>query len=556
MDSAELLALAKRRGILFPAYEIYGGLRGFYEYGPLGARLKENILSVWRRYYVLGEGFLEIESPSISPEEVFRASGHLEEFTDILVQCNKCGEQYRADHLLTEHPNPDSLTIGEIKKLLGNVRCEKCGGEIGAPELFNLMFSTTVGAGSGGRKAYLRPETAQGMFVNFSLLYRFAREKMPFGVVQVGRGFRNEISPRQGVIRLREFNMAEAEVFIDPRDKSWPRFKYVAGDKLRLVPENGTEVEVAAKEAVQQKIIGSESLAYFIAITKRFLLDIGIDVERVRFRRHLEGEQAHYAQECWDAEVATSLGWIECVGIADRGTYDLSRHIEFSGSELKAFRPFKEARVREVVNIVPNMSVLGRLYRSKAKEIARKLSEMETIKEPVVVKVEGEYISLSPECYSIEKRVERVQGEKYIPAVIEPSYGIDRIIYALLEHSAREKEGRICLRLKPHIAPIFVGVFPLMPKDGLDERARRIDENLRNAGFHTFYDESGSIGRRYARMDEIGTPFCITVDYDTLKDGTVTIRERETSEQVRVGETSLVKRLRELMHGLPFHSLK
>ena len=277
MDSSDILSLCKRRGFFWPSFEIYGGVAGMYDYGPLGTELKNNITNVWRDAYRLGEGFVEIDSETINPEPVFKASGHLDEFSDLLVTCRDCAEPFRADHLVKGlHPNPDCLGGKELEALIreNDVRCPDCGGELASVEEFNLMFKTNIGPGS-NRPGYLRPETAQGIFVNYTHLYRYMREKLPFGVIQVGRGYRNEISPRQGVIRLREFNMMEAELFVDPEDKSWERYDGIKDELLRLVPSSGEEVRVTVAQAVERGIIANEVLAYFVWFTQSFLVRVG-----------------------------------------------------------------------------------------------------------------------------------------------------------------------------------------------------------------------------------------------------------------------------------------
>lgn len=491
----KLLSLAKRRGFIYPSYEIYGGMAGFYDYGPLGARLKHNIEEKWREFY-LKEGFAEISTPIIIPYEVMKASGHVKEFTDIVGKCKKCGV----------------FKIGELDK----GRCPICGGET---EKFstNLMFETEIG----GRKAFLRPETAQGIFLNFTNLYRFFREKLPFGIIQIGRGFRNEVSPRQGIIRLREFSMAEAEIFIHP-NKKHPKFEEIREEKIRL---NKKEMEVG--EAVEEKIIGSEALAYYMNSTKKILISLGIDEKKMRFRRHSPAEMAHYAKECWDAELYSQrFGWIECVGIADRGSYDLEAHMEKSGEDLTI--PSDET----TMIIKAKMEELGPRFKEKAAKIKEKMELMDpsSIKGKIELFIDGKKIEIDKKFYEIKK-----EKKKIFPHVIEPSYGIDRILYFLLEQSYFEKNGYKILKLNPSIAPIKAGVFPLLAKDGLPSIAKKVDDLLHREGIITFYDESGSIGRRYARMDEVGTPFCITIDHRTLEDGTVTIRDRDTTEQIRIG---------------------
>jgi glycyl-tRNA synthetase len=542
MSSENVLTLAKRRGFLWPSAEIYGGIAGFYDYGPLGSTLKRNIEDVWRKYYVLGEGFAEIFSTVISPEEVFIASGHVSEFQDFLVECTKCGEVFRADHLVVEfEPNADAFSATELEDVIAreNVKCPKCKGALSSPVPFNLMFHLGIGAGiKGGRKGYLRPETAQGIFINFGLLYRYFREKIPFGVVQVGRGFRNEISPRQGVIRLRELNMAEAELFVNSEDDSWPRFSELSKEMLSLVPNTGEPVKLTLGEAVEKGMIKKKVLGYFMALTQNFLVDVGVDPERLRFRQHLEDEMAHYAADCWDAESELDYGWVEIVGIADRTCYDLQGHIDHSKQDLRAFDRFDEPKEVEMKKVIVKPEVLGPRFKSNAGKIKTVLEEMsgEELegKGSVIIELAGEKFEVTSDSFEIAMVKEKESGRRFVPGVIEPSYGIDRIFYTVLEHAYSKEEEYVTLKLSPGIAPIKVGVFPLMNKEELSAKARPIDQMLRKNGISTYYDESGSIGRRYARMDEVGTPFCITVDYDSLEDESVTIRDRDSKEQKRV----------------------
>jgi glycyl-tRNA synthetase len=563
MNSEKVLTLAKRRGFLWPSSEIYGGVAGFFDYGPLGSTMKRNIEDVWRKYYVLKEGFAEISSTMISPEEVFIASGHVSEFQDFLVECTKCGEVYRADHLIVEfEPDADSFSASEIEDVIKreNVKCPKCGGGLSSPKPFNLMFDLGIGAGiKGGRKGYLRPETAQGIFTNFGLLYRYFREKMPFGVVQVGRGFRNEISPRQGVIRLRELNMAEAELFINSEDESWPKFSELENEMLNLVPNKGEPAKITLKEAFENKIIKKAVLGYYVALTQRFLVEVGVDPQKLRFRQHLEDEMAHYAADCWDAEAELDYGWIEIVGIADRTCYDLQGHIDHSKQDLRAFERFDEPKEIEMKKVIVKPEVLGPKFKSDAGKIKAVLEGMNADdlvgKDTVTLEIEGETFEVSVDCFDVQMVKEKESGRRYTPSVIEPSYGIDRIFYSVLEHAYSEEDDYVTLKLDPSIAPIKVGVFPLMGKDELNSKSRPIDEAIRDKGIITYYDESGSIGRRYARMDEVGTPYCITVDYDTLKDDTVTIRDRDSKEQTRVKIDGIFDVLMKLLGGKMFSSI-
>ncbi len=473
--SEEMMELAKRRGFIWPSFEIYGGAGGFYDFGPLGSILKNKIVRKWRELYAVGEGFFEIDSPSVMPEEVLKASGHVDHFVDAMAECQKCGTAFKATDLARNVTGKDieGMKEPEMDEFLRthNVRCPDCKGELGKVFFFNSMFKTTIGPGS-QRIGYLRPETAQGIFIDFKRLQRHARGKLPFGVIQIGKGYRNEISPRQGIIRLREFTMAEAEVFFDPKDPHHPNFARLADEKVRLwraddqIAGNEMTVDVTIREAVEKKYIHNELIAYFAALSKKFLLEIGIPFEAIRFREQKPGQRAHYSSETWDAEVRTEqFGWVEVAGLANRSDYDLSRHTKFSGEDMSV--------------------TLGE------------------------------------------------DGRKVTCHVVEPSYGIDRPLYCALEYAYTEDGERKYLKLKKWLAPIEVGVFPLLKRDGLPEKAVEVQSLLRARGLMADYDESGSIGRRYARADEIGTPYCITVDHQTLADNTVTIRDRDTSKQVR-----------------------
>jgi glycyl-tRNA synthetase len=566
VSASAVLSMAKRRGIIWPAYEIYGGVAGFYDYGPIGAGLRNNIISVWRKYFVFGERCAEIETANVTPEEVFIASGHVEEFKDFMVQCTKCGSAFRADHLVSDiEVNADNLSKEELEDILinNNIRCLDCKGELSPPRPVNLMFETNIGLGK-PRHAYLRPETAQGMFINFHNLYRYFREKLPFGAAQIGRGFRNEISPRQGIIRLREMTMAELEYFFNPSEEKFGKVNSVLDVQVKLVPEPGKELNISIKEALEQKIIDSEISAYFIGLTTKFLSEVGLDMSRIRFRKHQSNEMAHYAKECWDAEALTSFDWLEIIGIANRSAFDLSAHIKSTGQELSAFIPYEKPVERRSEKVVADMKKLGPLFKGAAAKIKDKLEGLDVSdvkgKGQIEIEIDNETFQVPGECFNIEELVEKVSGERIIPNVLEPSFGIDRILYSLLEQSYVESEPPAdiesdstgvyrVLTFLPQVAPIKVGVFPLMPKDGLVEIAQRINSELREIGIETYYDESGSIGRRYARMDEVGTPFCITVDYDTKDDSAVTIRDRDSHAQVRIKIDELSMVIEELIMG-------
>ena len=537
----KIIMMAKRRGFIFPSFEIYGGVAGFFDYGPLGSLLKNNIENLWRGFFLLKDNCIEIETPTITLHEVLNASGHVDEFTDLTVDCKKCKRSYKVEDIINE-----DISVNQAIKE-DRIKCPSCGEKLKDARPVNLMFSTTIGIGE-GRRAFLRPETAQGIFTNFHLLYRYKREKLPFGVIQIGKGYRNEISPRQGTLRQREFFMAEAEVFFDPKNKHHPNFKNVKSNELYLF-DNEKNFKISLEEAVVKKIIDNEALAYYMYLTQEFLLSTGIDPKKFRFRKHGKDELAHYATECWDAELLSErFGWIECVGIADRSAYDLNAHIDTTGIDMYALRKFPESKLIEVKKIVPKMGELGPLFKGKAGIIKDKLENITYDgSDSITVELNGKAIDIPNNCYEIQMKKEKRIGEKYIPHVIEPSFGIDRIVYFVIEHSYKEntkkgEEYRI-LKFLPKVAPIKVGVFPLINDNKLIDIAKEIDINIRDAGFTSYYDVGGTIGRRYARMDEIGTPFCITVDHESLKDRTVTIRDRDSTKQVRILKKEIVKYL-------------
>lgn len=548
----KIMEIALRRGFIFPSYEIYSGASGFYDYGPLGAGLKKNIEDLWRKFFCLEEGFMEISTPTIAPEEVFMASGHLESFTDPVVECSECRSFFRADHLLEAYNvQAGALSIDEMNRLIDErgTKCLECSGKLGEVKDFNLMFRTSIGRKTG----YLRPETAQGIFILFNRLHSFYRKKVPFGVAQLGRAYRNEISPRQGLIRLREFSQAELEIFISPDDKTHEKFGSYAGEKLKLLPAGEEEArDTAIGRAVEQGTVVHEFLGYYIVRTRDYLLACGIPEERLRFRQHLKEEMAHYAKDCWDAEVYTRrFGWVETVGIADRTDYDLRAHEKVSGEELKAFKEYSEPKIVKKRRVEPVMRRLGPRFKGKAKKIAgqiRAISPSEA-KGNLSLKVDGEEVSLDESYYRVRESQEKITGEKYYPHVVEPSFGIDRILYALLDSSYGRRDGKNVLKIPPALAPIKVSVFPLVKKEPLTTVARNIHEELKGASIYTSYDENDSIGRRYARSDEAGVPYAVTVDYEGLEDSTATLRERDSTGQIRVKTNRIAGVVEKLVRG-------
>ncbi len=561
-EGEHLAELAKRRGFFLQSAGAYGGVAGFYTYGPHGAGLKDNVESSWRDRFVTREGHMEISAPDVMPEAVFEASGHLDGFDDMIVECGDCGASHRADHLVedaTDLEDAESLPAEEVGRLIADrdIACPTCGAALaGEPvEDFNLMFETNIGPGSSA-PGYLRPETAQGIFVEFPQLAEYARNKLPFGVAQIGKAYRNEISPRNALVRVREFTQAELELFVDP-EADEPPLDRVAEVEVPLYSaaaqndEDGGLQHLSVREAVDEGVIGDPWIAFYLGLSKRWYERIGIDMDRFRYRQHLTGERAHYAADCWDAESEVDGDWIEITGFAYRGDYDLRNHAEHSGEEFSVFRAYDEPVTVERPTVDPDMSVLGPEFGAAAGDVAAALAELaerdpDAFREAdgtVTVEVAGEgyEVSLEAANFGVEEVTE--SGEQITPHVVEPSFGVGRIVYTLLAHAMDtdvvDGEERTVLRLPPTVAPTTVGVFPLMDRDGLAEKAREIVATLRDAGLSVTYDDAGAIGRRYRRQDEIGTPYCVTVDYDTLEDETVTVRDRDSTAQRRVAVDAL-----------------
>ena len=486
-EADRIIELAKRRGFFWPSYEIYGGLSGFLTFGPLGAVLKRRIEDKFREFYVRPLGILEIESSVILPSKVFEASGHVEHFKEPMVECTQCHRKFRADHLLQEQASmtdteTEKLSLTDLKNQIEKhgVHCPECGGSFGEPKFFLAMFATTIGPYSDA-VGYGRPEAAQSIFVEFRRLWELARERLPFGVVQIGHALRNEISPRQGPIRLREFTIMDVEFFFDPEEPNCTPLKDVENETLRLLRAEARltgekeVISVTVKEALQKGYIKTEWHAYFMALAQRFLRELGVPDEKQRFKEMFEWERAHYSAQTFDQQIYLERwGWTEVSGHAYRTDYDLKSHMQASGVDMKAFK----------------------------------------------------------------------EGKRFIPHVVEPSFGSDRLVYVAIEYAFQAKKDRVLLSLPRELAPFQVGIYPLVGKDGLPEKAWQVYQILIKEGFTAGYDESGSIGRRYARADEAGTPLGITIDYLTMKEDTVTVRDRDSWKQVRAPIAQLPELLR------------
>ncbi len=520
--------VSKRRGIYFPSFGIYGGSSGLYDYGPYGSRLRDNIIKTWKDMFLSEGNIAEYDGTSLTLSAVLKASGHYDRFFDYSIECTKCHTKYRADTLLEEQgieiKLDQSWLENKIREL--DVKCKTCGGELGHVEIHKLMFQ--VDQGSGQEPLLLRPETAQGIFINFKEYYRFFREKLPFGIIQVGRGFRNEISPRKALFRLREFNMMECESFFDPENEKWIR-EPNSYDKIQFLTNEGKQLFMTAKEALESGIIKSNPLAYFIGKSYQFFKRIGLNTEKIRFRQHKKDELSHYSSDTWDAEALTSIGWIEITGIAHRGNYDLSRHIQFSGKDLYAQRVIPQKKITEEVKEI-DFAGIRKKYGKDASTI---ISQLKQNQERVILNGEEVNVEEFINTKKIEKVVDR---ENFIPIVIEPSFGLDRIIYAVLDHNfhTREESGYNVLSIPREICPYDLVVLPLLSDERMENVAKEISDELLRKGIGVIYDDSGSIGKRYSRYDEVGIMYAVTVDHETLKENTVTLRHRDTRQQIRI----------------------
>jgi len=591
-DRSKMEDTLKRRFFYDQSFAIYGGVTGQFDFGPMGCALKSNILAAWRNYFVLEEHMLEVDCTALTPEPVLAASGHVERFADLMVKDLTNGECFRLDHLIKAHLEKvcaEKKTTNETKaecadiivKLDGygkeemaaimqkfNVVSPVTGNKLSEPIEFNLMFQTYIGP-SGNLRGFLRPETAQGIFVNFKRLLEFNQGRLPFAAAQIGNAFRNEISPRSGLIRVREFTMAEIEHFCDPSDKSHPKFTRVADLEMILYSANNQMKGESAKavkigEAVSTGLVANETLGYFMARIHGFLIKIGVDPLRLRFRQHMGNEMAHYACDCWDAELLTSFGWIECVGCADRSAYDLTQHTKATGIKLCAEKKLPEPVIQQVTEVVPNKAPIGKAFKKEAKLVTDKLAslsldeittfENELKNGEASLELESSAVKLTPEMVTVKRYEKKVHVEEIIPSVIEPSFGIGRVMYALFEHNFKvreEDEQRTYFTLPPVIAPLKCAVLPLSNNPDFNGLVEKISGELtENDVSHKVDDSAGSIGRRYARTDEVAVPFGITIDFDSLKEPhTVTLRERDSTTQIRIEVDKVGDVLRKLSTG-------
>jgi len=476
----DIVSLCKRRGFIFQSSEIYGGLASCYDYGPLGVELKNNIKKAWWKSMVqMRDDVVGLDCSILMHPLVWKASGHADKFADLIAECKKCNTRTRVDHLANhaeEHTEHISLDLAKVTAAdLNNKVCPNCGavGKFTEPMPFKLMFETQMGANiDDAMTLYLRPETAQGIFTNFRNVLDTTRVKIPFGIAQIGKSFRNEVTTKAFIFRTREFEQAELEFFCEPgTDDKW--------------------------------------YEYWKQCRFNWYINLGLKKENLRMREHAKDELAHYAKGCVDIEYRFPFGsgdWQELEGIANRTDYDLRQH---------------QRGIRTLNAWFENK---GDLSKIQLKEEAE------------------DYMSGPLSYFDDEKKT------RYIPYVIEPSAGIDRSVLAFLVDAYDEEEvrgeTRNLLRFHPALAPIKIGIFPLVKKDGMPEIGHNIYDSLKKY-FTCFYDEKGAVGRRYRRQDEAGTPFCVTVDGQTLQDKTVTVRERDSMEQIRVATDQLAQFFRE-----------
>lgn len=630
-DRDVLDSLLRRTGFYMPSFEIYGGEKGLYDYGPPLTALQSNFVDLWRKHFVLREKMLEVDTTIITPEPVFITSGHVAKFADFMSKDPKTGEIFRTDHLIKQvlgaRLKADSDARGRTievekpdeaqkKKKIKDVKIEKLddavakeynetlakldnydgegfnelikkfdikgptsGVDLDPPKPFNLMFQTYIGPSADKPNGYLRPETAQGQFLNFQKLLEFNKQKMPFASASIGKSFRNEISPRQGLLRVREFLMAEIEHYVDPESgKKHERFADLKDTKLTLLNRHtqlagSEETEVmTVGEAVSKKVIDNETLGYFIVRIQDFLLKLGVDQKKLRFRQHMANEMAHYAADCWDAELYGSYGWIECIGCADRSAYDLSVHMKKTGAPLVVRETLPEPRKFKEYQIDLNKKKLGPKFRKDAKAVETAVEDLSQelreklsleLKETGKITIDTPNIGngkteLDKDILNIEQREVTQHIREYTPNVIEPSFGIGRILYHLLEHvfwtrpSEKQDEvsARNVLSLPPLIAPIKVLIVPLSGHADFKPFLRNLTASFDELDIaNSIDDSSASIGKRYSRNDELGTPFGITVDFQTVKDKTITLRERDSTKQVRASQEEICAAIESIVRG-------
>lgn len=569
-----------RRKFLFDSsFDIYGGVAGLYDYGPVLCSIKNNFLQEWRQHFIIEENMHEIETTCLTPEEVFINSGHVERFNDIMCKDTKTGECFRLDKYLEsmlidmiEKSNSQeevnilkqvfidigNMNIVQLKEVVNHYNIKSSNGnELSDPFPFNLMFSNKIGP-NGDKVGYLRPELAQGIIVNFKrIMDSHYAKQLPFAIASVGQAFRNEIAPRNGLIRVREFTLAEIEHFVDPKNKKHDKFNTIKNISIfawskDLQEQGKNSILSTIGDLVSNKIIDNETLGYFIARTQLFLQELGI--KYIRFRQHRNNEIAHYAQDCWDTECLTSYGWIECVGLADRSAYDLIQHSKGTNIDLHITETLEKPILVQKKKIIADKKLIKDKF---GKDAGRLIHYLEKVLEPentvytdLEIKFDNnnQVFYIKKEMYDIVTDGERQNTRKYIPNVIEPSFGIGRILYAYLEQNyfvRNEEEKRPVFSISPRLAYRQVAVISVIQNEKFLVDIDNICLNLKKNNITIYIDNSKvTIGKKYARIDEIGIPYCITCDSDG--DGKVTIRERDSMKQIRVPIDKVANIIRDL----------
>ena len=529
--------------IIGPSYSHYDGLSGFQDYGVIGFQIKKRLLNHWRNHFLHTEEFDEIETPIITPREVLKASGHVDRFSDYIIT-NTEGKDERADHLVKKHmKETKSELIKEIdawdgQQLETYINKYQLAGQDVEVKKKKLMYHLS-------ENEFMRPELAQGIFVNFNQIY-LRKNSLPFGIAQIGKSYRNEISPKP-FLRLREFTQAEIEYFFDPEKPEYKNFSEIQEQIIPLFSAQGQKngensINIRLIDAFNQKLIKTEILAYFLGRIFQFALSIGLDHTRIRFRQHLPNEMAHYASDCWDLECLIDDDWVECVGCANRQDHDIKAH-----STKKEMIVKRNGEKIIYYIIKPDVKKISLKYQEKTQLILKSLQklqfqEINQLQHTIDLNIGEEIISLDSSMYS---PIKMKKYDEYYPHVIEPSFGIDRLMFALLDHNLKLREDdqkRGVLTLKPFLAPYDVAIFQLSNKPELIDYTLKIKEQLKKHNFCCFTDlSSTAIGKRYVRADEIGIPLAVTIDFETLKNETLTIRERDSKTQIRLNKDQLIE---------------
>ncbi len=572
----KLKAILNKNQFIVPSFSEYGGFSGFHDYGILGTKLKNNFLREWRDMFLHNENIDEIETPIVMPYEILKTSGHVDRFTDYVVT-DKNGEVYRADHLVKDYfknngmndlvDKVDSYSASQLEFQINKYKmlelsADNDGNPIPLKVMAkNLMFATDAICKNDNNVDFLRPELAQGIFVNFNLFKQFYKKEPPFGIAQIGKSYRMEISPKT-FTRMREFTQAEIEYFCDPNDKTHSKFDEIKDCKIPILSssmqQNNKRLTIyRVDEATVNGIINSQLMAYFMVRVYQFAIKMNLKENKVRFRQHLPNEMAHYANQCWDLECLVNDDWLECVGIADRGSYDLEAHSKYSN--LVARRKLDNPISINRLTIDLDKRLVGQKYKSVAKDIFEYFdsidqNKMAKIKE-TLEREDFMNISINDLNYTITKDMVKFENKKitmeyedYYPHVIEPSFGIDRLIYAIIDHNYYEREEdnrRLVISLPECLAPYDIAVFALHNKENMNNLTNKIKEELKRKKYKVYVDNSSvAIGKKYVRIDEIGIKYAITIDPGSLIDNMVTIRDRDSMKQIRVPIDKLTSSLK------------